>query len=124
VNNPLDTGWDFSNALLGNFRQYSESNTRKFYLMRSDVLEWFAQDTWKVNRKLTLTLGTRFSWFTPWEFSKGLGAEFVAGRYNPTQVAPLYRPVQNPNGPAGPRTTHLPFTSAPLQARLISPAWW
>jgi hypothetical protein len=110
VNNPLDTGWDFSNALLGNFRQYSESNTRKFYLMRSDVLEWFAQDTWKVNRKLTLTLGTRFSWFTPWEFSKGLGAEFVAGRYNPTQVPPLYRPVQNPNGPAGQEIAQDPVT--------------
>jgi hypothetical protein len=110
VHNPLDSGWDFANALLGNFRQYSESNTRKFYLMRNDVVEWFAQDTWKVNRKLTLTLGTRFSWFTPWIVDKGLGAEFVASRYDPSQVPPRYRPVQDPNGPPGQEIAQNPAT--------------
>ena len=112
VNNPLDTGWDFSNALLGNFRTYSEANSRKFYLMRNDVVEWFGQDTWKVNPKLTLTLGARFSWFTPWIVDKGLGAEFVAGRYDPTQVPLLYRPVQDPNGPPGQEIAQDPVTGA------------
>jgi hypothetical protein len=45
INNPLDSGWDFSNALLGNFREYRESNSREVYLMGNHVLEWFAQDT-------------------------------------------------------------------------------
>ena len=31
IYNPLDTGWDFANALLGNYRQYRESNTRLEY---------------------------------------------------------------------------------------------
>jgi hypothetical protein len=110
VNNPLDTGWDFSNALIGNFRSYSEANSRKFYLMRSDLVEWFGQDTWKVNRKLTLTLGSRFSWFTPWLVNKGLGAEFVADRYDPSQVPPLYRPVQDPNGAPGEEIAQDPVT--------------
>ena len=105
VYNPFDSGWDYANAILGNFREYRESDSRKFYLMANKVFEWFGQDTWKVNRKLTLTYGARFTWFTPWKVNKGQGAEFVASRYDPTQVPPLYRPVlvggqrlaQNPN---------------------------
>lgn len=93
VNNPLDSGWDYSNAILGNFQEYSESNSRKFYLMANKVWEWFAQDTWKVNRKLTLTYGARFAWFDPWKVNKGEGAEFVLDRYDPTAVPPLYRPI-------------------------------
>ena len=37
VNNPLDTGWDFSNALIGNFRTYRESNTRLPYQAQSNI---------------------------------------------------------------------------------------
>ena len=93
VYNPLDTGWDYANAIVGNFREYRESDSRRFYLMANQVWEWFAQDTWKVNRKLTLTFGARFAWFTPWKVNKGLGAEFVRDRYDPAQVPPLYYPV-------------------------------
>jgi hypothetical protein len=93
VNNPFDTGWDYANAALGNFTQYTESDSRKFYLMANKIWEWFAQDTWKVNRKLTLTYGARFAWFTPWKVVKGQGAEFVETRYDPTAVPPLYQPV-------------------------------
>jgi len=93
VNNPFDTTFAFANAALGTFTSYSESDSRKFYLMANKVWEWFAQDTWKVNRKLTLTYGARFSWFTPWKVNKGLGAEFVEDRYDRSQVPPLYQPV-------------------------------
>lgn len=92
-NNPFDTSFPFANAALGNFTSYTESDSRKFYLMKNDVLEWFAQDTWKVNRKLTLTYGVRFAWFTPWKVHKGTGAEFVEDRYDPSAVPPLYFPV-------------------------------
>lgn len=112
VYNPLDTGWDYSNALLGNFKSYSEANARKFYLMTNDVVEWFAQDTWKVNRKLTLTYGVRFARFTPWHVDKGQGAEFVPSRYDPSQVPPYYRPVQDPNGPPGQEVAQNPVTGA------------
>jgi len=110
VNNPGDTGWDYANAIVGNFRRYSESDSRKFYLMANTVVEWFAQDTWKVNRKLTLTMGARFSWFTPWKVNKGLGAEFVASGYDASQVPPLYLPVQDPNGAPGVEIAQNPTT--------------
>jgi hypothetical protein len=112
VYNPLDTGWDFSNALLGNYKSYSEANSRKFYLMTNDVVEWFGQDTWKVNQKLTLTYGVRFARFTPWHVDKGLGAEFVPSRYDPSQVPAYYRAVQDPSGPAGQEIAQNPVTGA------------
>jgi len=93
VYNPYDTGWDFANALLGNFREYRESDSRRFYLMANHILEWFAQDTWKATRRLTLNLGVRFGRSTPWYPIEGLGAEWVQGRYDVTQVPSLFQPV-------------------------------
>src|SRR5262249_30578485 len=54
INNPGDTGWAFANALLGNFQSYSETNSKQRYQGKMQLWEWFAQDTWKVNHKLTL----------------------------------------------------------------------
>jgi len=98
VNNPLDSGWDFANADLGNFNSYSESNSRLPYQAENKLFEWFAQDIFKVSRKFTLDYGVRFSHTTPWYVGKGLGAEFVNTRYNPSQVPPLYQPAIGPGG--------------------------
>jgi len=98
VNNPGDTGWDFANGLLGNFASYKETNTRQRYQGKMTNWEWFAQDTWKVNQKLTLTYGMRFTRFTPWYMNKGTGATFQASAYNPSDVPPLYRPALDANG--------------------------
>ncbi len=97
-NNPLNSGWDFANAVLGNFNQYSESNTRLPYQARNKIYEWFGQDTWKVTHNLTLTFGVRFSWATPWYVGKGTGAEFYQSAYNPADVPPFYRPALGPDG--------------------------
>lgn len=112
IYNPLDTGWDFANALIGNFREYRESNTRLPYQAQSNMAEWFVQDTWKATKTLTFDIGLRFSWFTPWYVGKGLGAEFVQDRYDPSQVPALYRPVQDPNGPPGSEIAQDPVTGA------------
>ncbi len=98
VNNPGDTGWDFANALLGNFNSYKETNLKQRYQGKMTNWEWFAQDTWKATQKLTLTYGIRFTRFTPWYMNKGLGGTFQANAYDPSQVPPLYRPVFGPNG--------------------------
>jgi Carboxypeptidase regulatory-like domain len=97
-NNPGETGWDFSNTLLGNFRQYTESNSRLPYQARNKIWEWFVQDTWKATSKLTLSYGLRFSRFTPWYVGKGQGAEFVQDRYDSSQAPPLYQPAFDSNG--------------------------
>ena len=48
------TGYPYANALLGNFRTYSESSARPFTNLQIKVLQWYGQDEWKANRRFTL----------------------------------------------------------------------
>ncbi|HZO53899.1 MAG TPA: TonB-dependent receptor [Bryobacteraceae bacterium] len=97
VNNPLDTNYAYSNAALGVFSSYTEAISRPHSDIRSRGLDWFVQDNWKVNRKLTLDLGIRFSWFEPfWQHDNKL-AGFVPGRYDPAKRVQLIAPALNNN---------------------------
>jgi hypothetical protein len=57
---PVDTGYPFSNLLAGSMYAYGEDNAKQTNHARYNQIEWFAQDTWKVNRRLTFDLGMRF----------------------------------------------------------------
>jgi hypothetical protein len=59
TNNPLDTGYSFANALLGNYRSYSEIDALPEVNSHRYLLESYLQDTWKVSRRLTLDYGVR-----------------------------------------------------------------
>ncbi len=91
--NPLNTGYPFANALLGVYNTYTQANGKPLqnYLYRD--VSWYAQDTWKVSRHLTLDLGMRFSWFQPVYNTNGDGAYFNPAAFDPTQAERLYRPV-------------------------------
>ncbi len=89
--NPLDSGNTFANTLLGNFLQYSESTSRPDSDPFTRVLEWYAQDNWKITRRVTLDYGLRFSFDIPQ--SLHAGANFVPGAYVPSQEAVLYQPA-------------------------------
>jgi hypothetical protein len=98
ANSPVDSGYAFSNAALGVFNSYTEASARPISKIYSRGFDWFVQDTWKVNRKLTLELGVRFAWFEPfWNFANQL-AGFVPSRYDPAQRVQLIRPALNSNG--------------------------
>ena len=100
-NNPLESGYAFSNALLGNFQRYTEATNRTVGRGKNILVEWFAQDTWKVNRKLTIDYGMRFSWFTPWQLRDDdlhEGAAFVLSRYDPKKAPLFYRPALDASG--------------------------
>ena len=56
----LDTGYPYSNALIGSIFAYGDDNKKQINHARYNQLEWFVQDTWKVNRRLTLDGGLRF----------------------------------------------------------------
>jgi hypothetical protein len=89
---PQDSKNVFANQLLGNFCSYGESNTR--YDLRSlrYIFEWFAQDTWKVSRKLTLDYGVRFSWSTPF-YPDAIGSAFNLSKYDPSKAPRLFQPA-------------------------------
>jgi hypothetical protein len=91
-----NTGNAFANALLGNFNNYTESTTRPPLFGRYNGLEWFVQDNWKVNRKLTLDLGLRFGWAQPFHDPSGHEAGFVSSLFNPGNVVALYTAATAP----------------------------
>jgi len=65
TNNPLDTNYAFSNALLGVVNSYTESNKKLNGHARYKNIEWFLQDNWKVTKRLTLDYGLRFYHIQP-----------------------------------------------------------
>lgn len=65
TDNPLDTGNTFANMLLGNYTSVTQSNGRFFGSFRFYGVEAYVQDSWKVNRKLTLEYGVRWHYYGP-----------------------------------------------------------
>ena len=55
-----DAGYAYANALVGSIFAYGDDNKKQVNHARYTQIEWFAQDTWKVTRRLTLDLGLRF----------------------------------------------------------------
>jgi len=98
-NNPGDSNYPFTNALLGNFQSFSQSNRQAIRLAQMQFSEWFVQDSWRVTSRLTLELGSRFSYFPPWNPQPdNPSAAFVPSKYDPGQAVRLYRPAINPQG--------------------------
>jgi hypothetical protein len=114
--NPLDSGSNFANQLLGNFRTYTEVNTRLTYFMYRYILDWYVQDTWKAARKLTLDYGIRFS-DAPWFYQNDRNASvFDPSKYNRANAPRQYVPaIVN-----GSRVGFDPVTGQAVSPALIS----
>jgi hypothetical protein len=116
TNNPLEANYAYANALLGNFRRYTESSARTASRNTHDLVEWFAQDTWRVTRRLTFDYGLRFSWATPWRFPDDDAAAFVLDRYDAAQAPRLIQPARDAQGR---RVGRNPLTGELVPAVLI-----
>jgi Carboxypeptidase regulatory-like domain/TonB-dependent Receptor Plug Domain len=113
--NPGDTNWAFSNALLGNYQQYQQWSK----LLIEDAPYWnyefFAQDSWKASRKLTLNYGMRMN-FVPALYEKNnLFTNFDDSAYDPNKKVVLYQPTTV----GGVRLAKNPITGATGPAVLI-----
>ncbi len=91
--NPQDTGYAYSNALLGILTSYTESSSRPPLYEYTTGIDWFAQDDWKVSRRLTVNMGVRFGWSQPWHSVQNLEAGFVPSLWDPQQVVKLIQPT-------------------------------
>ena len=58
------TGYEVSDVLAGWVNQYSVGPALGFSHTRNWETGYFAQDDWKINRKLTLNLGLRYDLYT------------------------------------------------------------
>lgn len=92
-NNPLNSNYAYANAILGNFRDYQETNSRNRTNGRLSLVQWFGQDTWKVNRQLSLNYGMRFGFHSQWLQSDLRAAGFSQERWNPANAPLLYQPA-------------------------------
>jgi hypothetical protein len=91
--NPGDTGWDFSNMLLGNYQSFDQSNTYRKGLYYYQSYEWYVQDNWKVRSNLTLDYGMRFSILSPWYEKQDQISSFVPSAFDPKQRVSLFQPT-------------------------------
>jgi hypothetical protein len=101
TNNPLDSNYAYSNAILGNFQSYTESNFRPSGEGRQSLAEWFVQDSWKATRRLSLEFGVRFAWFNQWYQATANSAAFVLDRYARASAPTYYQPGCTVAVPAG-----------------------
>jgi len=65
TNNALDTGFGFANAAVGVFSQYLQQSKLIEGSMIYNNTEFYVQDNWKVNGRLTLDYGIRFTHQSP-----------------------------------------------------------
>jgi hypothetical protein len=96
--NPNDTNYAFSNALTGASFAYGTDNKKQINHARYATYEFFIQDTWKVNRRLTLDLGLRVQSIGQ-EYSSGasLGL-FAQSAFNSAKVGQLLFPALDATG--------------------------
>lgn len=91
--NPNDTGYPYSNLLYGDVQGYGQDNKRQVNHARYSQFEWFAQDTWKVGRRVTLDLGVRFQLMQP-TYSVGATLGLFSGSaYSPSKSGQLLFPA-------------------------------
>ena len=119
--NPGDTGWAYANALLGNYRAFTQISNYEVAKYRYSQVEWYGQDTWKVRSNLTLNYGVRFSIMKPLDEENNLVSSFVPSAYDPGQAVVLYRPGCLSSGPCtgANRVAVNPLTGATLPGGFI-----
>jgi hypothetical protein len=92
LGNPVDTGNPFSNTLTGNLYGYGQDNTKQINKARYKQIDWFVQDTWKVNRRFTVDAGLRFQILGAlYGVNETLG-EFQQSAYSGSAVGQLLYP--------------------------------
>ena len=96
VNNPFDSNYAFSNALLGYFNTYSEASMRTYSHYRYLQSEFYAQDSWKASRNLTIELGVRLYSSPATHDDRQYLTTFVPSLYNAQSAAVMYRPGIDP----------------------------
>jgi hypothetical protein len=91
--NPLDTTFGFANAALGIFQSYQQASRYVEGKYVYTNLEFFLQDNWKMNSRLTLDYGMRFVHMSPQYDANGFYAQFFSAEFNPANAAVLFKPV-------------------------------
>jgi hypothetical protein len=87
--NPNSTGNAFADALLGNFRTYTEASIDPASHFKFQQYEAFAMDSWRVNKRLSLEIGVRWQYGTPFYAAENTIANFDPLYYDPAKAVTL-----------------------------------
>ena len=83
ANDPGSTGYAFANSYIGHVREYAEDMGRVPDDRYQITWAWFAQDTWRIHRRLTLDIGLRmYKWNYPL-WGTGEASAFAPDRFDP-----------------------------------------
>lgn len=93
-----------ADVLLGNYQNYTEGQADTAYFARYNQLEFYAQDSWRVNRRLSLELGLRYNILAPLYSALGNFTTFLPERFdrakapqvNPSTGALIIAPTTDP----------------------------
>jgi hypothetical protein len=88
------SGNAIGNVAMGLFDSYSELGQRAYTIFRGFSYEPYAQDTWKVNPKLTVTYGFRYTVIVPYKALWGNQIAFDPTLYDPSKAVSVI-----PTGP-------------------------
>jgi hypothetical protein len=97
ASNPFDTNWAWANALTGTYQRIEQSNVVLNGEYRYWNVEWFAQDSWRINSKLTIDYGMRFYIIQP-QYDRALQTSAINPQlYNTANAARLWQPYRDPS---------------------------
>jgi hypothetical protein len=80
------TGVALANLALGAANSYTEIGPRAYTIWRSPMVEWFAQDSWKITPKLHIDYGVRQTINYPFHAQWGNADYFNPASYNRAQA--------------------------------------
>jgi Carboxypeptidase regulatory-like domain/TonB-dependent Receptor Plug Domain len=100
---PSNTNMGFANALLGTVASYQKADKRPAGHAQFVITEFYAQDNWRVGRRLTLDAGVRFHYMTPTRSRGDQVAQFEPSRFDSVAAPLLFEPVRTPQGTRGAR---------------------
>jgi hypothetical protein len=100
--NPNTTGNGWADALLGNFRTYTESQYDPTGFFRFSQFDAYVTDQWKVSRRLSLEYGVRFQALWPAYAAGNNLTNFVPALYDPSKAVTML-----PNGSIVPGTGNI-----------------
>ena len=92
TDNPLDSGFGYANAMLGVFTSYSQQSSFVEGSFISNNRDFYVQDNWKVNGRLTLDFGLRFVNQEPGYDSNLQASNFFPSRWSASVAPKLFQP--------------------------------
>jgi hypothetical protein len=111
--NPYDTGFGFSNALLGVYNTFQQAANHINGMYRYWNIEQYLQDTWRISTRLTLDYGLRAAWYQPQYDSSGQASTFIPSAFSNANAPRIYQPAITPGTTTG-RSAYDPATNSYL----------